>query len=211
MAGDAETALAVPGPDPLGRRLDSWKEIASYLNRHVTTVRRWEQQEGLPVHRHRHAKLGSIFAFARELDAWFESRRRLEAVVIESGRVLEGLNAPGPRPLPPGLVSLPSGASLVGRDAEMTILADAWRLACDSRPQFVLIAGDAGIGKTRLALEFGRGLAKRATVLVGRCEREALVPFPPFVSMLQWLGRGMPAPTLPARLRTNGGSREPPH
>src|SRR6202011_1646725 len=103
-----------------------------------------------------HAKLGSIFAFARELGAWFESRGRLEAVVIESGRALEGLNAPGPLPLPPGLVSLPRGASLVGGDAEMTTPSDAWWIGCDSRPQFVLIAGDAGIGKTRLALEFGR-------------------------------------------------------
>ena len=34
-------------------RLDSWKEIAAYLNRDVTTVQRWEKREGMPVHRHR--------------------------------------------------------------------------------------------------------------------------------------------------------------
>ena len=61
--------------DSRGSRLDSWKEIAGYLNRHVTTIRRWEKHEGLPVHRHRHARLGSIYAYTRELDAWFESRR----------------------------------------------------------------------------------------------------------------------------------------
>jgi len=32
-------------------RLDSWKEIAAYLNRDVTTVQRWEKREGMPVHR----------------------------------------------------------------------------------------------------------------------------------------------------------------
>ena len=208
MAGDAETAPAVRGPAPLGRRLDSWKEIASYLNRHVTTVRRWEQQEGLPVHRHRHAKQGSIFAFARELDVWFESRRRLEALDVERDRPSEGLNALGPMPMPPELVSAPTHASFVGRDAEMTILADAWRISCDRRPQFVLIAGDAGIGKTRLALDFGRRLANRATVLVGRCEREALVPFAPFVPMLQWLVRVTPAQTLQRRLAAIDGSSE---
>ena len=37
-----------------GDRLDSWKEIAAYLNRGVRTVRRWEEEEGLPVHRHVH-------------------------------------------------------------------------------------------------------------------------------------------------------------
>ncbi|MCU1257033.1 MAG: repeat-containing protein, partial [Candidatus Angelobacter sp.] len=35
-------------------RLDSWKEIASYLRRDVRTVQRWEKKEGLPVYRHLH-------------------------------------------------------------------------------------------------------------------------------------------------------------
>jgi Tol biopolymer transport system component len=56
-------------------RLDSWKRIAAYLKRDVTTVQRWERREGLPIHRHQHDKLGSIFAFRSELDAWWESRR----------------------------------------------------------------------------------------------------------------------------------------
>ncbi|HEX5214712.1 MAG TPA: hypothetical protein VFV98_04585 [Vicinamibacterales bacterium] len=56
------------------RRLDAWKEIASYLNRDVTTVRRWEKREGLPVHRHLHGKLGSIYAYSDEIDAWSERR-----------------------------------------------------------------------------------------------------------------------------------------
>jgi Tol biopolymer transport system component len=51
-------------------RLDSWKEIAAYLGRGVTTVQRWEQEEDLPVHRLPHAKKGSVFAFRRELDTW---------------------------------------------------------------------------------------------------------------------------------------------
>ena len=38
-------------------RLDSWKEIAAYLNRSVRTVTRWEREESLPVHRHLHSKL----------------------------------------------------------------------------------------------------------------------------------------------------------
>jgi Tol biopolymer transport system component len=56
-------------------RLDSWKRIASYLKRDVTTVQRWERREALPIHRHVHDKLGSVFAFRSELDAWWESRR----------------------------------------------------------------------------------------------------------------------------------------
>ncbi|HKW63318.1 MAG TPA: hypothetical protein VJN89_12285 [Candidatus Acidoferrum sp.] len=63
-----------PGTSPPAEqsevRLDSWKEIAAYLNRDVTTVQRWEKREGMPVHRHQHDKMGSVYAFRSELDAW---------------------------------------------------------------------------------------------------------------------------------------------
>jgi hypothetical protein len=55
-------------------RLDPWKEIAAYLGRGVTTVQRWEQDEGLPIHRLPHAKKGSVLAFKSELDAWRTAR-----------------------------------------------------------------------------------------------------------------------------------------
>jgi TolB-like protein/Flp pilus assembly protein TadD len=56
-------------------RLDSWKEIAAYLGRDVTTVQRWEKREGMPVHRHVHDKRGSVYAVGAELDAWQRSRK----------------------------------------------------------------------------------------------------------------------------------------
>jgi len=60
-------------PEPR-KRLDSWKEIASYLKRGVRTVQRWEREAGLPVHRLQHEKLGSLYAYPPELDAWWRSR-----------------------------------------------------------------------------------------------------------------------------------------
>lgn len=56
-------------------RLESWKEIAAYLGREVRTVQGWEKTEGLPVHRHQHARQGSVYAFKSELEAWREARR----------------------------------------------------------------------------------------------------------------------------------------
>ena len=50
---------AAPSVRPPETRLDSWKEIAAYLNRDVTTVQRWEKREGMPVHRHQHDRMGS--------------------------------------------------------------------------------------------------------------------------------------------------------
>jgi hypothetical protein len=69
----------MPTLRPSEDRLDSWKEIATYLNRDVTTVQRWEKREGMPVHRHVHDKRGSVYALTEELDAWMQGRRLREA------------------------------------------------------------------------------------------------------------------------------------
>ncbi len=63
-----------PSETPVEDRLDSWKEIAAYLNRDVTTVQRWEKREGMPIHRHLHDRMGSVYASRAELDGWQRSR-----------------------------------------------------------------------------------------------------------------------------------------
>jgi len=73
-----------PSVSPPEDRLDSWKEIAAYLNRDVTTVQRWEKREGMPVHRHLHDRLGTVYASRAELDAWGRSRNPPAAEVSES-------------------------------------------------------------------------------------------------------------------------------
>lgn len=70
MAADASPPASSPD-----ERLDSWKEIASYLGRTERSVRRWEVSEGLPIHRLQHDKRGSVYAFRSELDAWRASRQ----------------------------------------------------------------------------------------------------------------------------------------
>jgi hypothetical protein len=87
-------------------RLDSWKEIASYLGRGLRTVQRWEREEGLPVHRLGHAKRGSVYADPAELIAWWKSRQL----------------APTPAPAPAmnhpretgGLVRVTNSSSVIG-------------------------------------------------------------------------------------------------
>jgi TolB-like protein len=68
-------------------RLDSWKEIASYLRRDIRTVQRWEKKERLPVYRHLHDKLGSIYAYRNELTDWFKTRELSGASVATDTRV----------------------------------------------------------------------------------------------------------------------------
>ena len=51
------------------QRLDSWKEIADYLDRDVRTAMRWAKSHGLPVRRIA-GRGRSVFAFAHEIDDW---------------------------------------------------------------------------------------------------------------------------------------------
>lgn len=77
-----------------GSRLESWKEIAAYLKRGVRTVRRWEREEGLPVHRHLHRSRATIYAHAAEIDVWWTGRRPPAArprPVGEAGRAARRL------------------------------------------------------------------------------------------------------------------------
>ena len=55
-----------------GTRLDSWKEIAAYLNRDIRTVQRWEKTAKLPVMRLQTPGLRAVFAYTEELDQWLK-------------------------------------------------------------------------------------------------------------------------------------------
>src|SRR5437762_10513061 len=95
-----ESAMGEPSPGapserPPEDRLDSWKEIAAYLERDVTTVQRWEKREGMPVHRHLHDKMGSVYAFRADLDTWARSRN--PAAGQENGNNVPSPNSPAPR------------------------------------------------------------------------------------------------------------------
>ena len=80
MAIDKPQPLPESREPPPGRRLDSWKEIATYLKRNESTVRRWEK-EGLPVHRRAHKRKASVYAYESEIGAWWnDGRTRLEVM-----------------------------------------------------------------------------------------------------------------------------------
>ena len=82
--GDSLSSGTPSSAKPPEDRLDSWKEIAAYFHRDVTTVQRWEKREEMPVHRHVHDKISSIYASRAELETWARSRK------LEGGRPLEG-------------------------------------------------------------------------------------------------------------------------
>jgi DNA-binding SARP family transcriptional activator len=94
-----------------------------------------------------------------------------------------------------------SGASapapFVGRAAELAVLGAAWDRAAGGARHVVVVTGEAGIGKTRLATEAARRVAGQGgLVLFGRCDEEAIVPYQPIVEALDGYVAATPADEL---------------
>jgi len=82
-----------------GRRIDSWKEIAAFFGRDERTVRRWEKERSLPVHRIP-GERGGVFAYTDELTGW------LNSTSVENGRASLP-DAAAPEAIPPPLPDPP--------------------------------------------------------------------------------------------------------
>jgi TolB-like protein/Tfp pilus assembly protein PilF len=65
------------------RRINSWKEIAAFFGRDERTVKRWEKERGLPVHRIPGGSRGSVYALTSELREWLEKDERTVALAGE--------------------------------------------------------------------------------------------------------------------------------
>lgn len=86
--------------------------------------------------------------------------------------------------LPGALVPQTVGA-FVGRTPDLERLESEWEAVTQGRSRLVLVAGEPGIGKTRLCSEFAaRVHAAGAQVLYGRADQESGVPFQPFAECL---------------------------
>ena len=79
-----------------------------------------------------------------------------------------------------------SGAAFVGRRGEIDRLRQYLDRATEGNCQLVLLEGEPGIGKTRLAMEFMELCETEGSLaLYGRCDAETLVPYQPFVEALR--------------------------
>jgi len=112
--------------------------------------------------------------------------------------------APEPIPMtgwPGPLAAALERHALVGRTDELAFLEERWREAARGARQVVLVAGDAGIGKTRMAAELSRRAHDEgALILYGRFDEEALAPYQPVVEMVRAWSSGASLEPLRERL-----------
>jgi class 3 adenylate cyclase/tetratricopeptide (TPR) repeat protein len=152
---------------------------------------------------------------ASEMVRWLA---RSGAAFIPVGTLdLKGLPDPVPvvrvgwDPLPQSSAPLPSlltdiGRIFVGRDAEVERLQQLWKEAAAGEFRVVLLGGEPGVGKTRLAAELAANVhAEGGLVLAGRCDEDLGVPYQPFVEALRHFVDHTPPADLSERLGRYGG------
>lgn len=83
-------------------------------------------------------------------------------------------------PFPPLLAREPQ-SPVAGRSVERERLTAAWQAAADGRGGVVVVSGEPGLGKTRLAGELALGVRDTGgLVLAGRCDEDLAVPYRPW-------------------------------
>jgi DNA-binding SARP family transcriptional activator/tetratricopeptide (TPR) repeat protein len=103
--------------------------------------------------------------------------------------------------------SVAHAPGLVGREAETARLRDAWRDAVGGHGTVVLISGEAGIGKTRLADEIAAGARATGRVLATRCyEAERSLFLQPVVEALTGLVVALPTERVRAAAADRSGA-----
>jgi tetratricopeptide (TPR) repeat protein len=130
-----------------------------------------------------HLESAILRLLAKDPDDRFATAKEVAAVLTQSP---EAAAAPAPAGVSAALGGLVRGR-MVGRDAEIDALRRSWSEATLGRGGMVLVSGEPGSGKTRLARELiDYARITGGTVLSGGCyELEAATPYLPFVEALR--------------------------
>ena len=144
--------------------------------------------------------VGAVVAhmLAKDPAARYES---FGEVRLELRRLSGELTSPATPGTPLFIVEpLPTGTRgpFVGRESEQADLLRSIREAAAGRGAFILLGGEAGVGKSRLAEEALMAARQLGCLaLVGRCyEQEATQPLIPYVEVLEEAARLLPAPVF---------------
>lgn len=177
--------------------LSQWQFEAGDLPAALETARRWKAHDLYGEHApqrlmqiyyangNRADALQVYDDYAKMLAAVFggkpSSAIKTLAARIRAKAPARPVRAQAPSPVPS------TDLAFVGRADELTRLMAAYHAACQGRTQVVILEGEAGIGKTRLAAEFLRwATAQGADILAGRAfETGGELPYQPLAELLR--------------------------
>ena len=145
-----------------------------------------------------------VSSLLRKLDA--SNRRDLAGRAHDLLSEAQDASSPTHAALPAHLDLLADPDGYVGRETERGQLAELWSRASDGQSLIAVVAGDAGIGKSRLVAELAADVhADGGRVLLGSCYEDASRPYDPFVQVLEEQAATLPAAEL--RRRVGSASR----
>ncbi|MGH3994218.1 MAG: AAA family ATPase, partial [Pseudonocardiaceae bacterium] len=138
-----------------------------------------------------HLALGNRGAALRSYHRYAEVLQR--ELAVEPGEAIGAMyrqlraNTPNREALHCEDVAPVAEVPFVGRDLELDQLNQAWNAAREGRAHLVLVSGEAGIGKSRLALELGRRVRAEGHVVASARAYEAAgrLPWGPVVDLLR--------------------------
>jgi predicted ATPase/class 3 adenylate cyclase len=154
---------------------------------------------------------------AAEVVRWLGGAQGAPSFVPVGSLELKGLAAPVPtlriqwEPAPGSAIPMPAlltdvGRIFVGRDAEVERLRQLWKEAAAGERRVALLAGEPGVGKTRLAAQVAQRVHEQGgVVLAGRCDEDLGVPYQPFVEALRHFADHTSHQNLGERLGRYGG------
>ena len=194
VVGDLEVAVAA---HPLRERLTELLVLALYragrqadaLRAHERTRAHLADELGLEPSPELVALAGRVLAHDPALavpgaEAPSPIPPRSEAVLADP--VPRAPAGPGSLPLPGAVAERRARSAFVGRDAEAAALHEEWQAVVAGARRITSVAGEPGVGKTRLVQHLARRVhAEGAVVLWGRCSVEALIAHQPVVEALR--------------------------
>ncbi len=151
-----------------------------------------------------------LFLSVRTVESHVSALRAKLAAPSRSALIARGAAAAvawtGQVAFPPALAALADRAGFVGRAAQLDALLGCWERATGGRCEVAVVAGEAGVGKTRLAAELADEVkARGGLVLHGRFDEDLAAPYGALAEALVPYLRAIPPDVLLAQVGALGG------